>query len=176
VAVNLFAPSLRETDLPDKLCRELGRRGLPTDLLTVEITEDIVLSEMDLVTAVLRRLREYGVRVAIDDFGSGYSSLSYLRDLPIDEVKLDRNFIAPVTSDARAAAVAQAVIDLTHDLGATVVAEGIEDASTADWLREHGCDVGQGYLFGRPVEPGRIGGLADKDPRRTDDAAVIGPP
>lgn len=175
VAVNLFAPSLRETDLPDKLCRELGRRGLPTDLLTVEITEDIVLSEMDLVTAVLRRLREYGVRVAIDDFGSGYSSLSYLRDLPIDEVKLDRNFIAPVTSDARAAAVAQAVIGLTHDLGATVVAEGIEDATTADWLREHGCDVGQGYLFGRPVEAGRIGGLADTDPRRTDDAAVIGP-
>ncbi|RZT14083.1 diguanylate cyclase/phosphodiesterase [Mycobacterium sp. BK558] len=176
VAVNLFAPSLRETDLPDKLCRELGRRGLPTDLLTVEITEDIVLSEMDLVTAVLRRLREYGVRVAIDDFGSGYSSLSYLRDLPIDEVKLDRNFIAPVTSDARAAAVAQAVIDLTHDLGATVVAEGIEDASTADWLRDHGCDVGQGYLFGRPVEAGRIGGLAATDPRHADDAAVIGPP
>lgn len=176
VAINLFAPSLRETDLPDKLCRALGCRGLPTDLLTVEITEDIVLSEMDLVTAVLRRLREYGVRVAIDDFGSGYSSLSYLRDLPIDEVKLDRNFIAPVTSDRRAAAVAQAVIDLTHDLGATVVAEGIEDAATADWLREHGCDVGQGYLFGRPVEAARIAGLADSDTRRTDDAAIIGPP
>ncbi|KRE31753.1 diguanylate phosphodiesterase [Mycobacterium sp. Soil538] len=175
VAVNLFAPSLRETDLPDKLCRALGCRGLPTDLLTVEITEDIVLSEMDLVTAVLRRLREYGVRVAIDDFGSGYSSLSYLRDLPIDEVKLDRHFIAPVTSDPRAAAVAQAVIDLSHDLGATVVAEGIEDAATADWLREHGCDVGQGYLFGRPVGAARIGGVADSDTRRANDAAVIGP-
>ncbi|BBX70703.1 GGDEF-domain containing protein [Mycolicibacterium psychrotolerans] len=175
VAVNLFAPSLRETDLPDKLCRALGCRGLPTDLLTVEITEDVVLSEMDLVTAVLRRLREYGVRVAIDDFGSGYSSLSYLRDLPIDEVKLDRHFIAPVTSDRRAAAVAQAVIDLTHDLGATVVAEGIEDAVTADWLREHGCDVGQGYLFGRPVDAARIVGVDGSDTRRADDAAVIGP-
>lgn len=176
LAVNLFAPSLRETDLPDKLCRALGCRGLPTDLLTVEITEDIVLSEMDLVTAVLRRLREYGIRVAIDDFGSGYSSLSYLRDLPIDEVKLDRNFIAPVTADTRAAAVVQAVIDLAHELGATVVAEGIEDTSTADWLREHGCDVGQGYLFGRPVEACRIGALADADSRSADDAAVIGPP
>ncbi|KGI67954.1 bifunctional diguanylate cyclase/phosphodiesterase [Mycolicibacterium rufum] len=176
VAVNLFAPSLRETDQPDKLCRALGCRGLPTDLLTVEITEDIVLSEMDLVTAVLRRLREYGVRVAIDDFGSGYSSLSYLRDLAIDEVKLDRNFIAPVTSDPRAAAVAQAVIDLTHDLGATVVAEGIEDVATADWLRDHGCDVGQGYLFGRPVEAAQIGVFAGADIRDIDDAAVISPP
>ena len=97
-------------------------------------------------------------------------------DLPIDEVKLDRNFIAPVTSDPRAAAVAQAVIDLTHDLGATVVAEGIEDVATADWLRDHGCDVGQGYLFGRPVEAGQIGVVAASDVRDVDDAAVISPP
>ncbi|MEH3141148.1 MAG: bifunctional diguanylate cyclase/phosphodiesterase [Mycobacterium kyogaense] len=151
VAVNLFAPCLHEADLPELFCDALDKRGLDADLLTVEITEDVVLSDMTTVTAVLGRLRARGIRVAIDDFGSGYSSLSYLRDLPIDEVKLDRHFVAPVTTDARAAAVVRAVIDLTHDLGITVVAEGIEDEQTAQWLRHHACDIGQGYLFGRPV-------------------------
>ena len=151
VAINLFAPCLRETDLPELFDAALTCRGLAADLMTVEITEDVVLSDMTTVTAVLGRLRAHGIRVAIDDFGSGYSSLSYLRDLPIDEVKLDRHFVAPVTTDARAAAVVRAVIDLTHDLGITVVAEGIEDEQTSDWLRRHSCDIGQGYLFGRPV-------------------------
>ncbi|MBJ7337058.1 bifunctional diguanylate cyclase/phosphodiesterase [Mycolicibacterium sp.] len=156
VAVNLFAPFLRDTHLPETLIRALERRGLPADLLTVEITEDLVLSEVAQVTVVLRRLREYGIKVAIDDFGSGYSALSYLRDLTIDEVKLDRHFIASVAIDTRAAAVVRAVIDLTHDLGITVVAEGVEDADTANWLRRHGCDVGQGYYFGRPVDAAQI--------------------
>jgi diguanylate cyclase len=159
VAVNLFAPCLREPDLPELFSAALGSRGLPANLLTVEITEDVVLSDMQTVTAVLERLRQYGVRVAIDDFGSGYSSLAYLRDLPIDEVKLDRHFVAPVTTDSRAAAVVRAVIDLTHDLGLTVVAEGIEDEQTAQWLREHRCDVGQGFLFGRPVKASRIAAI-----------------
>jgi EAL domain-containing protein (putative c-di-GMP-specific phosphodiesterase class I) len=152
VAVNLFAPFLRDTQLPDTLCLALASHGLPPRLLTVEITEDLVLSEVDLVTTVLRRLRAHGIRVAIDDFGSGYSALSYLRDLQIDEIKLDRHFIASVTADRRAAAVVRAVIELAHDLGITVVAEGVEDAETAAWLREHNCDFGQGYHFGRPVD------------------------
>jgi EAL domain-containing protein (putative c-di-GMP-specific phosphodiesterase class I) len=151
VAVNMFAPDLKDAALPDALCRALGNRGLPPALLTVEITEDLILNDIDRVTAVLRRLREQGIRVAIDDFGSGFSALSYLPDLPIDEVKLDRHFISAITDDARAAAVVRAVIDLSHELEVVVVAEGIEDARTADWLREHGCDIGQGYYFGGPV-------------------------
>jgi EAL domain-containing protein (putative c-di-GMP-specific phosphodiesterase class I) len=164
VAINLFAPFLRDTKLPETLCRAMDNRKLPAELLTVEITEDVVLQELGVVTAVLRRLRDRGIRVAIDDFGSGYSALSYLRQLPIDEVKLDRQFIASVTSDARAAAVVRAVIDLTHDLGMTVVAEGVEDGGTATWLREHGCDVGQGYYFGRPVHADKVLALADVAP------------
>ena len=156
IAVNLFAPFLRDDELPDTLVRALERRGLPAELLTVEITEDLVLSEVDMVTSVLRRLRRHGIRVAIDDFGSGYSALSYLRDLSIDEVKLDRHFIASVATDERAAAVVRAVIDLAHDLEITVVAEGVEDSVTASWLQRHGCDVGQGYYFGRPVAAERI--------------------
>lgn len=127
----------------------------------MEITEDLVINDVGLVTGVLEELREYGIRVAIDDFGSGYSALSYLRDLSIDEVKLDRQFIASVTSDHRAAVVVRAVIDLTHGLGMTVVAEGIEEADAAIWLRDSGCDVGQGYYFGRPMEPSAVPGLAD---------------
>jgi diguanylate cyclase (GGDEF)-like protein len=151
VAVNVFAPDVKDAALPDALCGALRSRGLPPSLLTVEITEDLILNDIDRVTAVLHRLREQGIRVAIDDFGSGFSALSYLRDLPVDEVKLDRQFISSITEDVRAASVVRAVIDLTHELGVTVVAEGIEDAGTADWLREHGCDIGQGYYFGAPV-------------------------
>jgi diguanylate cyclase len=159
VAVNVFAPFLRDAKLPDALHSALQKRDLPADLLTIEITEDLMLNDVGRVTAVLHRLREHGIRVAIDDFGSGYSALSYLRDLPIDEVKLDRQFIASVTADARAAAVVRAVIDLTRDLLITVVAEGVEDAETAGWLCDHGCDIGQGYYFGMPVNAATIAEL-----------------
>jgi diguanylate cyclase (GGDEF)-like protein len=159
VAVNMFAPFLRDMKLPDRLWCALDDRDLPADMLTVEITEDVVLNELGQVMAVLQGLRERGIRVAIDDFGSGYSALSYLRDLRIDEVKLDRHFIASVTSHERAAAIVCAVIDLSHELGITVVAEGVEDAETVIWLREHGCDIGQGYYLGMPVAASTVGDL-----------------
>ncbi|MGB2921747.1 MAG: bifunctional diguanylate cyclase/phosphodiesterase [Mycobacterium sp.] len=152
VAVNLFAPYLHDPRLPETLGTALQRRGLAPELLTVEITEDMVLTELNVVTAVLRQLRAQGIRVAIDDFGSGYSALSYLRDLSIDEIKMDHRFITSVTTDNRAAAVVRAVIDLAHDLDSTVVAEGIEDAVTAAWLRDKGCDIGQGYYFGKSID------------------------
>lgn len=148
VAVNLFAPLLCE---PERLVGALAARNLSAGVLTVEITEDAVLADVGRVTAVLRGLRELGVRVAIDDFGSGYSALNYLHDLPSDDVKLDQRFTAAVTSDERAAKVVRAIIDLSHELGITVVAEGIEDAATVAWLRQHGCDVGQGYHLGMPA-------------------------
>jgi diguanylate cyclase (GGDEF)-like protein len=166
VAVNVFAPDLKDGALPEALCGALRTRDLSPAMLTVEITEDLILIDIDRVTAVLRRLREQGIRVAIDDFGSGFSALSYLRDLPIDEVKLDRQFISSITEDARAAAVVRAVIDLTHELDVIVVAEGIEDAATANWLREHGCDIGQGYYFGAPVAASMIPQLVGAQSRR----------
>lgn len=162
VAVNLFAPLLRDVRLPETVSAALRERDLPTRLLTIEITEDLVLDEVSRVTGVLQRLRDDGVRIAIDDFGSGYSALSYLRDLPIDEVKFDRHFISSVSTDERAAAVVSAVIDLNHNLGITVVAEGVEDAETAEWLRAHGCDIGQGYYFGRPVPAAEVPGLVEE--------------
>lgn len=151
VAVNLFPPVLRDSELPEKLALALRRRDLPTDMLTIEITEDVVLGEFGRAAKVLSRVRESGIRVAIDDFGSGFSALAYLRDLPIDEVKLDRHFIGSVACDVKAAAVVRAVIGLGRELGLSVVAEGVEDAETAEWLRDQGCDIAQGYHFAKPM-------------------------
>lgn len=151
VAVNLFPSSLAALQLPDRLSSALAVRGLDSAALTVEITEDALLDDIVSTREVLTALRERGISVAIDDFGSGYSALWYLRDLRVDEVKLDRNFIAPIAVDPRAAAVAQAVIDLAHVLLMRTVAEGVENTATADWLRRHGCDIVQGYYFSPPL-------------------------
>jgi diguanylate cyclase (GGDEF)-like protein len=151
MAVNVFAPALADLDLPNQIVLALAGRRLGTDALTVEVTEDLLLDNMDRTRTVLDKLREHGIRVAIDDFGSGYSALSYLHDLPIDEVKLDRQFIAPVLVDWRAAAIVRAVIDLAHELGVTTVAEGVENVATAARLRDYGCDVAQGYYYSPPL-------------------------
>ena len=153
VAVNVFAPSIVNAGLPAIIAKELSDRGLRPEALEVEITEDLFLDSTERTRAVLEQLRHNGIRIAIDDFGSGYSALSYLRDLPIDEVKLDRSFVAPILVDARAAAVVRAVVDLAHVLDLTVVVEGVEDAATAALVRELGCDIGQGFYYGAPVPP-----------------------
>ncbi|MCT7659575.1 putative bifunctional diguanylate cyclase/phosphodiesterase [Mycobacterium deserti] len=151
IAVNLFAPSLSDVDLPGQIVRALASRNLSPETLTVEITEDLLLDNMSRTRKVLDALRRQGIRISIDDFGSGYSALSYLRDLPIDEVKLDRQFVAPVLVDWRAAAIVRAVIDLSHVLGVTTVAEGVENAETAARLRGYGCDIAQGYFYSPPL-------------------------
>jgi diguanylate cyclase (GGDEF)-like protein len=156
IAVNISAPSLGDLNLPNRIKQALNDRHLSADLLTVEITEDLLVDNIDRARIVLNNLREYGIRVAIDDFGAGYSALSYLRDLPVDEVKLDRQFVAPILNDVRAAAIVRAVIDLAHVLGMTTVAEGIEDDATAVRLAEYGCEIVQGFYCSPPVGAGAI--------------------
>jgi len=151
VAVNLFPPSLGDLDLPLQIADALSRRHLSPGLLVVEITEDFLLGNRNRALKVLNELHALGVRIAIDDFGTGYSALSYLRELPIDEVKLDHSFIAPITADLRAAAIVRTVIDLADTLGLTVVAEGVENDETAVALASYGCNVAQGYFCGRPM-------------------------
>lgn len=151
IAVNMFAPSMADLRLPGKFAKSLASRNISPSQLTVEITEDLFLDNMDRTKTVLNQLQDNGIRIAIDDFGSGYSALSYMRDLTVDEVKLDRNFIAPIPADRRAAAVVRAVVNLADELGLTTVAEGIENAGTADWLRQQGCHIGQGYYFSPPL-------------------------
>lgn len=156
VAVNLFPPTLANLKLPGAIAHALAARGLSSAALTVEITEHLFLDNMERTQTVLQQLQRNGIRIAIDDFGTGYCTLSYLRDLPIDEVKLDRNFIAPILVDQRAAVIVRAVVDLVHTLGLTIVAEGVEDVETAARLREYGCDVGQGYFYCQPLTPDEL--------------------
>lgn len=151
VAVNLSAGSLVDARLPDDILEMLDRRGLAPDLLQLEITEDLLMSDRERGRAILAGLRARGVRIAIDDFGSGYSSLAYLRDLPIDELKLDRSFVRPMATDTRAAALVASTIDLAHSLDLVIIAEGVEESATLVQLVDLGCDVAQGFHIARPM-------------------------
>lgn len=165
VAVNLFPPSLVDVELPNRIVGVFAEHALPTAFLTVEITEDFLLGNTQRARAVLDMLRGSGIRIAIDDFGSGYSALSYLRELPIDELKLDRQFIAPILTDDHAEAIVCTIIDLAHRLEMTCVAEGVEDAATAQRLAARGCDVLQGYFCSRPVTADRVLDVRPLPPR-----------
>ena len=161
VAINLSATAVAIPDLPGRIEKALEARGLAASTLVIEITEDLFLEDSASARRILLSLRENGVSIAIDDFGSGYSALWYLRDLPVDKVKLDRSFVAPIASDPKAAAVTRAVIDLAHVLLLTTVAEGVEDENTAQLLRLYGCDVVQGYLYSPPVTAEEISAMRE---------------
>jgi len=151
VAVNFFAPSISDANLPRQIMAALDVRGLPPEILTVEITEDMLLENLEGTRTAFTTLRDCRIRTAIDDFGTGYSALWYLRDFPVHEVKLDRQFIARILTQPTSAAIVHAVIDLAHVLGVTPVAEGVENAETAAKLLEYGCDVAQGYYYSPPL-------------------------
>jgi diguanylate cyclase (GGDEF)-like protein len=150
VAVNLSADAVSDPALVERVASLLKATNTSPQRLQLEITEDFLMTDLAGARVVLDKLRALGVTISIDDYGTGYSSLAYLRDLPVDELKLDRAFVQPILGDRRAAAIVRSTIDLAHSLGLTMVAEGIEDADTWHRLLAMGCDVGQGYLFGRP--------------------------
>jgi diguanylate cyclase (GGDEF)-like protein len=151
VAVNLSASSLVDIELPHRVQRMLAERGLDSTLLMLEITEDVIMSDRERARHILDELRRIGIQVAVDDFGTGYSSLAYLRELPIDELKLDRSFISSMGADDRSRAIVQSAIDLAHSLGLRMVAEGVEDEHTARQLSDAGCDEAQGFYFSRAL-------------------------
>lgn len=128
-----------------------AERGLSPSVLVLEITEDVLVGDRDRACEVLTALRGMGVRIAVDDFGKGYSSLSYLRELPIDELKLDKSFILSMTDDSRATALVVSTIDLAHSLGLDMTAEGVENEDAFRALSDYGCDVAQGFFMSRPV-------------------------
>jgi diguanylate cyclase (GGDEF)-like protein len=149
LSVNLSTRNLYDPKLVSWVGDLLVRHGIAPGSLYFEITESQLMDDPNHSLIVLHELRELGVRFSIDDFGTGYSSLSYLRELPIDEVKIDRIFVADVLNDDT---IVRSVIDLGHNLGLHVVAEGVEDAPTMDRLLELGCDSAQGYHFGAPMD------------------------
>lgn len=173
VAINLFAPSFNDATLPERIGAVLAGHGLPPEAVTIEITEHYLLANALQARDVIERLRRAGFRVSIDDFGSGYATMSYLRDLPIDELKLDSNFVAPMLANPRAAAIVHSVIKLTHTLGITSVAEGVEDAETAELLRGYGCTVAQGNYFAEPVFTTALQAQLDVTARRAAPPSAV---
>jgi diguanylate cyclase len=151
VAVNVGAPDLLDAGFAASVGRALARHGVPPHLLRVEVTETVVMTDPARVTRTLEDLRAMGVALSLDDYGTGLSSLSYLRTLPVDELKVDRSFVSRLTDDPASSLIVASTIALAHGLGLTVVAEGVEDEATLDALVAAGCDVVQGYLLGRPV-------------------------
>ncbi|TFV76714.1 EAL domain-containing protein [Blastococcus sp. CT_GayMR19] len=151
VAVNLSTRCLLDADLPELVERLLTEHRVPAALLRLEVTESAVMGDAARCMDVLQRLRDLGVHLSIDDFGTGYSSMAYLRRLPVDELKIDRSFVLGMTTTAQDLVLVRTAIDLGHNLGLTVVAEGVELAEQVDALRELGCDIAQGYHYARPM-------------------------
>ena len=151
VAVNLSARQFAHDDLHASIERVLEQTGLAPELLELEITESLTMDNPEHATALLKKLKALGIRLAIDDFGTGYSSLGYLKRFPIDNVKIDRSFIKDIPNDEDDVAITQAVIAMSHSLRLKVIAEGVETAEQLAFLRTHGCDEAQGYLFGAPM-------------------------
>jgi len=152
VAVNLSTLDLLDELLAERIAHRLEQHGLAPELLTLEITESSLLSDVPRVMATIGHLHRLGVSLSLDDFGTGYSSLSYLRRLPVSELKVDRSFIANILLEAHDDVIVRSTIDLGHNLGLRVVAEGIENNEVMDRLIEVGCDIGQGYGISRPLE------------------------
>jgi diguanylate cyclase (GGDEF)-like protein len=152
VSVNLSARQLSDLNLPERLAASLRRHRVDPSQLTVEVTESSIMGDPRRAAQILTALRELGIRVAIDDFGTGYSSLAYLRRLDLDEIKIDRGFVTALGSDANDVMLVRSIVELGHNLGLSVVAEGVEDPAQFLQLRDLGCDVVQGYHVGRPMD------------------------
>jgi len=141
------------------VARSLRERRIDPSRLELELTEGVLIDNREEAVAILSQLKTLGVQIAVDDFGTGYSSLSYLSGLPIDCVKIDKSFVVQTTKGGRDAAIAQAIISLGHSLGLRVLAEGVETPEQLEFLRRHGCNEYQGYLFSRPCAVDAVTGF-----------------
>jgi diguanylate cyclase (GGDEF)-like protein/PAS domain S-box-containing protein len=165
VAVNLSGRQLGHPGLVEDVSAALADTGIDPALVELEITESVLMDDVETSEETLRRLKALGVRIVVDDFGTGYSSLSYLRRFPVDQLKVDRSFVAGLGTDPGDSAIVAAIVTLAHTLGLTAVAEGVETAAQLAELRRLGCARAQGYLFARPSTGHDIGVLLDADPR-----------
>ncbi len=152
LAVNVSAKSLQEQTLPARLQALLDKWHIDPRFLKIEITESSIMADPAHALAIMSMLQSMGVRLSVDDFGTGYSSLTHLRQLPIDEIKIDKSFVIGMSTSDADAAIVRTVIDLAHNLGKQVCAEGVEDAETLQRLKEMGCDLAQGYWISRPAK------------------------
>jgi EAL domain-containing protein (putative c-di-GMP-specific phosphodiesterase class I) len=173
VAVNVSARQFKDPELVTKIAQCLASTGLDPHLLELELTESIVMEDPVNSAARLKQVRDLGVTISIDDFGTGYSSLSYLRQFPIDILKIDRSFVRDVHIDAHNAAIVTAILAMARQLQIGVVAEGIETAEQQDFLARHGCGIGQGYYFSKPVPAADCEKLFERRPTRALPFTVV---
>jgi diguanylate cyclase (GGDEF)-like protein/PAS domain S-box-containing protein len=152
ISVNLSPRQFAQSQLAKELLEILAETGLPAQNLKLEITETTIMESTESASAVLAELKRIGIQLAIDDFGTGYSSLSYVHRFPLDALKIDRSFITEIGTGQRRSEIVRAIVNLAHNLGLEVIAEGVETRHQLDVLRSLGCEYGQGYLFSRPVE------------------------
>jgi diguanylate cyclase (GGDEF)-like protein len=162
ISINLSALNLLDPELMEVLQSGLADTGLQARHINLEITESCFMASPERAMEVIQRIHDCGFKLSIDDFGTGYSSLSYMKSLPIDELKIDQSFVRRLLQSPGDQAIVASTIELAHNLHLSVVAEGIEDQTTADWLRARGCDIGQGYCFARALPPDEFIALAQR--------------
>ena len=159
LAVNISARQFHQPDLHERLLEILKSNGLPPSSMEIEITESMALSDVSHAIETLQQLKRIGVKVAVDDFGTGHSSLNYLRRFDVDYIKIDRSFVAGIGTESSDETIVKAIIAMGHSLGLTIVAEGVETPAQYEFLRTHGCDRVQGYLISRPVDAAALEAL-----------------
>ncbi len=168
VAVNLSVRHLTDMSLPDRIAVALERWGVAPSKLVIEVTESSIMTDPKRASVVLQQLRRIGVDVSIDDYGTGHASLNYLKQFDIDELKIDRSFIMNLDIESSDAIIVASTVELGHNLGLRIVAEGVEDADTLQWLAGLGCDIGQGYHIGRPMAPEAVVEVVEERRSKTD--------
>ena len=172
LALNLSTQDLFDELLADRVERRLEQFGVPADMLTMEITESSLLVDGPRTSATIERLHRIGLHLSIDDFGTGYSSLSYLRKLPVSELKIDRSFVTDLLTEHQDDVIVRSTIDLGHNLGMSVVAEGVESQAVVERLRAMGCDVVQGFWFARPMPLGALEPWLARNSEQTTEPTV----
>jgi EAL domain-containing protein (putative c-di-GMP-specific phosphodiesterase class I) len=156
VAVNLSARNLLDPDLLNYIIRQVQESAIAPDCLSFEVTESAMMRDPDYTIAILKELNSLGHRIAIDDYGTGYSSLAYLQRLPVDELKIDSSFIFPMLQDEDSAIIVRSTIALGHSLGKSITAEGVESAALVQALLALKCDLLQGYHYSKPLPAGEF--------------------
>lgn len=162
VAVNLSPLQLKNPNLVEIVLKILAETGFPPDKLILEITEGALMEHTKTTLAALQALRDHRIQIALDDFGTGYSSMNYLKQLPIDYIKIDQSFVRELTDDKNNLAIVKAMISLSKNLGFSVTAEGVETLHQAQALKSFGCDKLQGYYFSKPVAAKELNAFASR--------------
>jgi EAL domain-containing protein (putative c-di-GMP-specific phosphodiesterase class I) len=151
IAINISAENLLDKSYSDYVIGLKKQYNLPDNDITLEVTEDAVVADPEQATQILSYLRDHGFKLSIDDYGTGYSSLAQLKQLPVQELKIDRSFVQHLVNNDNDKIIVRSTIELAHNMGLTVVAEGIEDEAALLWLKEQGCELAQGYYISRPI-------------------------